>query len=373
MTMTAADVKKRLKENEEKSRGSKTPYLKVEPKEYIIRVGPPIRKEGEVWADVLFHNYGGKDYREAKVYCANNDTDKETGKTRKCKVEQRIKEINEDRTPYSKKLWGLIHQRNEALWNVLVVKKYKKIGKKIIARSYVDNQFKVLQLASKWQNMMLDIFAESEYREGKAGILGVAHPKYGYFIRMTRRGTEENTEYSFRVIGEACPIFKDQEKRKEILATLIDLDKMVRGSSDEELSAWLHRAEKKAKKLINEDKEEKDEDENEKEEDEEDEEETDEDEEEVDKKKKKKSSDEEDEDEEGDGEDEDDDEDEDEEDEEDDEDEEDEDEEEEEDEDDEEEGDLEKQYKKAKKAVEKKKKKSDDDEDEEEEEEEDED
>jgi hypothetical protein len=254
MTMSAADVKKRQREESEKSnRGGKTPYLKIEDgQDIMIRIGPPWLKEGEVWKDRLLHG-GFKN----KVYCANNDIDKDSGKKRRCKVEEKLKELKDDRSAFSKKFWTIIHQRTEGLWNVLKVRRSEKDSHgRYIVEKYEDNAFKVLQLSPKWHLLLMDIFAEEDYRDGKAGILGVTHPKYGRLIKVKRRGKEMDTTYTFTAVDKATPIFEDEHKTKKILKTLVNLDKISRGSSDEELSAFIHRAKKEAKHLA--EKEDKD-------------------------------------------------------------------------------------------------------------------
>lgn len=217
-----------------------------------LRIGPPFHKEGEIWKDVYFH--GGF---KRKVYCAQNDVDPETGKHKKCLIEKRLAELKSDRSKRGKKLWSLINQRSEGLWNVLVAKVKKSHGNYIV-RKYVDSKFKVWRLSYKWHNALLDIFADEDYRN--KSILGVAHAKYGRLIKVSREGSgRDDTHYTFKVMEEVTPIFEDEHKRHKILKTLVDLDAMVHSSTKDELESFLHRMEKKAKKLAREDKESKDE------------------------------------------------------------------------------------------------------------------
>jgi hypothetical protein len=223
--------------------------VKVEPDTTMyLRIGPPWKKDGEVWKDSFFH--GGF---KTKVYCAHNDIDPETGKKRKCKVERRQRQLAE-RTKYNKKLWTLLNQKSKGLWNALVVEKFKKLPNgKVKVLKYQDSRFKILDLSFTWNNALMDIFSDDDLRGGGAGVLGITHPKYGRLIKLRRTGAEMDTNYTFTPVLHETPISKSPLKRKKLLATLIDLDKVVSGSTDEELSAFIHSMEKQAKKEIRED------------------------------------------------------------------------------------------------------------------------
>ena len=253
MTKSASEVREELKERRRKKGGGKDNWLKVKDGDVIyIRIGPPKHKDGEIWKDVYFH--GGF---KRKVYCAQNDKDEETGKHKKCLIEKRLAELKSDRSKRGRKLWTLINQRSEGLWNVLVAKVKKSHGGYKV-RKYVDEKFKVLRLSFKWHNELLDIFADEDYRN--KSILGVAHPKYGRLIRMTREGSgRDDTRYKFKVMEDVTPISEDKHERHKLLKTLVDLDELVHGSSKDEIESFLHRMEKKAKKLAKEDSESKDE------------------------------------------------------------------------------------------------------------------
>jgi hypothetical protein len=253
MTRSAADIRKELKKRRQKRKKTNWYTLKGGTRRYL-RIGPPWKKGGEFWKDVLFHGY----YKD-KVYCRKNDIDEKTGKPKKCKVCIRLKELKSDRSAFGKKLWSLIKQNSEGLWNVLVAKKIKRVDGKIIVRRYEDGVFKVFRLSKKWQDLMMDIFADEDYRS--KDILGVTHSKYGRLIKATREGEgRDDTNYTFHPVDAMTPIFPDKEKRLAILKTLNDLDAIVHGSSQEECEAFLEKAEKKARKLARLEKEGGDED-----------------------------------------------------------------------------------------------------------------
>lgn len=330
MTKTAAEIRDDLKKR--RTKRGKNSWYKVKPgtKTYL-RIGPPWKPNGEFWKDVLFHGRYGN-----KVYCRRNDVDEKTGKKKKCPVCVRVAELKTDRSPFGKKLWTLIKQNSEGLWNVLAAEKFKKTESgKIIVRKYEQDKFQILRLSPKWQNIMMDIFADEDYRTKH--IQGVTHSKYGRLIKAGREGSgRDDTVYTFVPVDHESAIFKEKEDRQKILKTLIDLDAVVRGSSQEECEAFLEKAEKKAKKMARLEKEDKDEEEEDDDEDGEDKEEKDEEDDEEDS-------------EEDEGED--------------DEDSDDEDESESDGEDDGDDDELERKYKKMKKGLKKKKKAKDDDED----------
>jgi hypothetical protein len=245
MTMTAKEVARERERRAKKRGGGKHDWVKIaaDTTEYL-RIGPPWKKDGEVWKDCYFHGYF-----KNKVYCAHNDIDSETGKTRRCVVDRRLIKLKGDKSKMAKKLWGLINQKSEGLWNVLVVKRKKVLSNgKIIVRSYEGNKFKILRLSAKWHNLLLDIFSDEDYRTKSN--LGVTHPKYGRLIKVRRTGADrDDTNYSFQAVERVSPIFKSIAKRKKVLKSLNDLDELVRGSSEEELETFLSRMVKKAKKL----------------------------------------------------------------------------------------------------------------------------
>lgn len=245
MTMTAEEIRRHQKQEEKKQSGSgKTPFLKIEPnEEALLRIGPPWKKDGEFWKDRFVHgNF------DNSVFCAQNDIDAKTGKRRRCAVCKRFEEMKGDRSKLGKKLWALLRQRSEGLWNAAKVEKYDREGSHYVVRRYEDNRFKVMRLAPTWHGQLLDIFGDDDLRE--KSLLGVADPKVGRLIKVTRRGKKMDTEYSFHAVTTESPIFKDRDKRKEMEKTVVNLDKLVRGSSDEEIAAFLHKIERVAKDMV---------------------------------------------------------------------------------------------------------------------------
>jgi hypothetical protein len=244
MTKTAAEIRQEI-EKRSRSGGGKGSWFSMKPgdKKYL-RLGRPWRKNGDFWKDVFIHGY----FKD-KVFCRSNEKNPATGKPRKCPVCQRLKEMESDRSTKAKKLWGLIKQNSEGLWNVLVAKKIiRKDNGKIIVKKYEDNKFKLFRLSPRWNNLMMDIFGDEDYRV--KSILGVTHPLSGRLIKATRTGKgREDTTYAFAPVDRSTPIFDDEEKRKKIGETLIDLDKAVKISSKEECEAFLEKMEKKARKL----------------------------------------------------------------------------------------------------------------------------
>lgn len=241
MTMTPDEIRKLREENIKKQsqKGGGDKWFQVKEGTHVVRIGPPWKKGGEFWKDRFFHGR----YKN-KVYCAKNDVDEETGKRRKCLVCRRVKELRHDKSERAKRLYGLIKQNSDALWNVLIAKTKVKEGKlKVIG---TEKKFRIMQLSPSWHNELLDIFGDPEYRENS--VLGVAHLRTGRFIRIERIGSgRDDTEYKFRVMKSESPIADSKSERLELKGTLIDLDEIVEGSSDEELKAFLRRMEKKAK------------------------------------------------------------------------------------------------------------------------------
>lgn len=251
-TPSAEEVRKDLKKRKEKG-GKKDKWFKMkEDTTTYIRLGPPVPKGGDFWVDRFFH--GGY---EEKVFCAKNDKDEDTGKTRKCIVERKLKEIKGDKSKFAKKLWGIINQRNEGLWNVMEFKRVETDDGKHKFKP-VDGKWKIWQLSFKWHNMLVEIFAEEDYRENSE--LGVTDLKTGRFIKVTRTGEKLKTEYSFRVLDKEVPISKDKEERIEMRKKLNDLHEVVSGSSDEELESFLAKAIKSAKKKEDDEDDDEDED-----------------------------------------------------------------------------------------------------------------
>jgi hypothetical protein len=249
MTMSAKDVERyRTQLKGERKKGSWWSLKPTEsgaPATAYLRIGKPWKKDGEIWKDVMIHSGGFKE----KVYCAHNDIDKDTGKPRKCAVCRRLKKLQtEDRTPFSKKLFGFLIPKAEALWNVAIAKVAVSSSGAVKVKGYVDRQFKILRLSKKWHLELVELFTEPEYRAEH--VLGLADPKFGYLIRMKREGKELDTEYQFKVIGKPAPIYESKEKRIAINKSLANLDSLVKGSSAEELQAFVHAMEKKAKKLV---------------------------------------------------------------------------------------------------------------------------
>ena len=258
MTKTPQEIREELDKRRSERSGGKEKWFSVGPdSKWLLRIGRPWKKNGEFWKDVFFHG-SFKD----KVYCRKNDIDPETGKPKRCKVCNRVKELKTDRSTRGKKLWSLINQRSESLWNVLVVKKKKVDDEgRIQPTAYVDSRYKVWRLSSKWRDMLMDIFADEDYKNSAKSILGITHPSRGRLIKVRRTGKgRDDTSYTFTPEGFMTPILKDQEKREKIQATLNDLDKEVHGSSNEELEAFLAKAEKEARRLARLEKEDKDDD-----------------------------------------------------------------------------------------------------------------
>jgi len=242
MTKTASEIRKELRERTRKKgkvdwfgiKGDTTVYL---------RFCPPWKKNGDFWKDVLFHG-GFKD----KVYCRKNDMNEETEKPKSCLICKRVVELKNDRSTRGKKLWSLIRQKNESLWNVLVAKIRRRDDGSIKVIRYRDNHAKVLRLSSKWHNALLEIFADEDLRA--KSILGVTHPKYGRLVKAKRSGTgRDDTNYTFLPTDKMMPIFPEKSKRMKILKTVVNLDKMVHASSKEELEAFLEKMERRARKL----------------------------------------------------------------------------------------------------------------------------
>lgn len=256
MTKSAAEIRKEIKDRTKKKGGSVNWFSLKEGKVYL-RIGPPWKKDGDFWKDVLFHG-GFKD----KVYCRQNDLNEETGKPKSCIICKRVVELKTDRSTKGKKLWSLIRQRNESLWNVLVAVIKRKEDGSIRVRKYKDKSFKVWRLSSKWHQMLIEIFADEDLRQ--KSILGVTHPKYGRLIKVTRSGSgRDDTNYTFLPTDKMTPILPEKEDRIKILKTRVDLDKLVHGSSKEELEAFLTKSEKIAKRQASQedgDKEEDDDD-----------------------------------------------------------------------------------------------------------------
>jgi len=249
MTMSAKDVELyRTKLRGERKTGSwwsLKPNESGAPATAYLRIGKPWKKDGEIWKDVITHVGGFKE----KVYCAHNDLDKDTGKPRKCAVCRRLKKLQtEDRTPFSKKLFGFLIPKSEALWNVAVAKTVVSDSGVVKVKGYIDRQFKILRLSKKWHLELVELFTEPEYRSDH--VLGLADPKFGYLIRMKREGAGLDTEYQFKETGKPSPIYESKEKRITINKSLANLDLFVRGSTDEELKAFVHAMEQKAKKLV---------------------------------------------------------------------------------------------------------------------------
>lgn len=245
MTKTAAEIRDEL--SKRKKKGGKTPWTSIGEGETYIRLGPPWRKHGEkeVWKDVLFHG-GFKD----KIYCGKNDVDEKTGKAGKCRACKEFEKTKKDRSAVSKALFGLLRQRSENIYNVLVAKVKRDDDGNIKVRKYVDNQFKVLRLSGKWHNMILEIYADEDYRKET---LGPADPKRGMLIRVKREGKgRDDTDYHFKVIEKPTPISKDDHERHKLLKTLNDLDKIVYASSSEEIDTFVHKMKKKAKRIAEE-------------------------------------------------------------------------------------------------------------------------
>jgi len=242
MVMSAADVAKRRQEYLKGLEGTKGDWFKLEGGQTAtLRIGPPWATGAEIWKDVFFHGRYPN-----KAYCGMNDLDPTTGKRRRCLVCVELHSLKGKKDPVSKKLYGLINQRSEGLWNVLVAKTTQdEAGRtKIVG---VIPKFKIMRLAGQWHNELLDIFAEEDFRAKH--ILGVAHPLVGRFIRVRRTGTGmQDTEYKFRALDES-PLAPTKELRLALLKTLNNLDKLVMGASDEELTAFLRGAKQRARQL----------------------------------------------------------------------------------------------------------------------------
>lgn len=255
MTMSASEVEKyREGLKNRKGSGGGGSWFTLKSGTAYLRIGKPWRKNGEFWKDVIFHGAFIPGQQGTKVYCAGNFIDKETGKPKKCAVCRRLKQLrSEPRTKFSNALFKLLVPREEYLWNVLQAKLKTSEGKPIlkdgkpIVKRYVDSTYKIARFSKMWHLLLVEIFAEDEYRA--ESVLGVTHPKTGRIIRCVRTGENLKTEYRFKVIGGPSSISKSQEKREALQSTLVDLDKAVKASSSEELQAYVHAMEKRAKKL----------------------------------------------------------------------------------------------------------------------------
>lgn len=281
MTKSAAEIRRQIKDSKKK-KGGKVDWFSLKEGTVYLRICPPWKKGGDFWKDVLFHG-GYKD----KVYCRQNDLNEETGKPKSCIICKRVVELKTDRSTRGKKLWSLIRQRNESLWNILVAKIKRRDDGTLKVIKYRDNHAKVWRLSSKWHNLLIEIFADEDLRA--KSILGVTHPKYGRLVKAKRTGSgRDDTNYTFLPTDKIMPIAPEKSKRIKLLKTVADLDKLVHASSKEELEAFLAKMEKRARRQALEekggkrDRDEEDEDEDDTEDDE--------DEEETTKKSKKKHS-----------------------------------------------------------------------------------
>lgn len=246
MTKTAEEVRSELEKRKKRAKGGKRPWISIEEGETYIRIGPPWTEDGEIWKDVFYHG-GFKD----KIYCGKNDIDEKTGKPGKCKACKAWEENKKERSAVAKELFSLLRQKSESIWNVLVAKIKKRDDGSIKVRKYEDSQFKLLRFSTKWQNMLLEIFSDDDYR--KKSVLGVAHPKSGRLIRVKRTGKGmDDTDYHFKVIEKETPISESSSERHKLLKTLNDLDEIVTGSSPEEIDTFVHKMKKKAKRLAEE-------------------------------------------------------------------------------------------------------------------------
>jgi len=244
MPKSAKEVRKMLEDREKsrEGRGKDMWFPGLKQGFTVLRLGQPwAGDDGDFWKDRFFH--GG--YKN-KVFCAKNEIDKETGKPRKCKVCRAYKALKGDQSSFARRLSKLIFQRSESLWNVVAAKFKERHGKIEVTGVDDPKKFQILQMSYKWTQDLQDIFGEEEYREKSE--LGVTDPKVGMWIRVRRRGKEMDTKYDFKVLDNPCPISEDKSERKEIEKTLIDLDAVVKGSSDEELEAFLEKMTHKAKK-----------------------------------------------------------------------------------------------------------------------------
>lgn len=241
MTKTAKEVEHDLEKRREKKGGGggKHDWLGAFPVgTTFIRIGPPWKDKGEVWKDVLFHGHYPK-----KKYCRQMEKDKHH-KTLHCPVEDAREELRGEKSKYSKKLWGLLSQKGEGLWNVLVAKTEHDKPREY---KFKTDHFQILRLSSKWHMGLLEIFSDEDYR--KRHILGVVHPKYGRLIRVKRTGKEmEDTNYTFKAMDES-KLAESSKAREKLLKTLNDLDEVVKIASSEELDTYVRHAKKKAKKL----------------------------------------------------------------------------------------------------------------------------
>jgi hypothetical protein len=241
VTKTAEEIREELSKRKKKTSGR--PWTSFDPGEWYFRIGPPWEKDGEVWKDVLFHG----DFKN-KVYCGKNDVDEKTGKPGKCKACRRWEEVKKERSPVAKALFGLLRQKSESIWNILRAKVKKHSDGTIEVRKYEDRQFKLLRLSAKWQNLVLEIFSDDDYR--RKSVLGVAHPKYGRLIRVKREGKgRDDTDYHFKVMEKETPISSDEHERHKLLKTLTNLDEIVSASSSEEIETFVAKMEKVAKHI----------------------------------------------------------------------------------------------------------------------------
>jgi len=253
MTKTAKEIREELDAKREKQKGGKYDWFSPKPGIHYIRIAPPWKKDGDFWKDVLIHGF----FKD-KVYCRHNEKDVETGKVKKCAIERRLRKLKNDRSPFGKKLWSLIRQRSESLWNVFVGK-VDRDGSKLTFNGYVDKKAKVWRLSSQWHDAMVEFFADDDYRE--KSVLGITHSRHGRWVKINRVGEgRDDTKYTFTIVDVGklpSALAPTKMKRKKLLATVTDLDKMVHGSSQEELEAFLEKMSKRAREAVRKEKEEK--------------------------------------------------------------------------------------------------------------------
>jgi hypothetical protein len=242
---SAREVRELLEKREkERTSGKKDMWVpKIEVGTHVFRIGPPWKEGGHFWKDRLVH--GGF---KRKVYCAQNDIDKHTGKPRKCKVCRRWRKVQGDRSDFGSALWKLLLQKREGLWNVVFgkVKHYNGDTNVEVTELKEPKKFQVLQLSQGWTDELCEFFAEEDYREESK--LGITDLKKGRWIRLIRKGEKLDTEYKFRVFKEASKISDSSSERHALEKSLVDLDRLVKGSSDEELESFIEDMERKAKK-----------------------------------------------------------------------------------------------------------------------------
>ena len=179
-----------------------------------------------------------------RIFCRRNTINPKTGKPRTCSACDRYAQLKGDTSDRADDMRKLIYPRYDHLWNVLpVLKGDLKGGKKLVVKK-LDEAYRILTCSKTLHNLLVDIFADEEYRE--KSMLGVTHSIHGRFIQLRRIGENLDTEYRVKVLSEPQPLAKDKATRIALGRTLNDLAAKAQGASEEDLAAFLRKMETKA-------------------------------------------------------------------------------------------------------------------------------